>query len=50
LLATLREIEAAGEKAIIFSEFRQIQRLLCHEIEQCSVSHRTSSTAMRQPR
>ena len=34
LLATLREIQAAGEKAIIFCEFREIQRMLRHYVEQ----------------
>lgn len=34
LLATLRDIQRAGEKAIIFCEFREIQRVLRHYIEQ----------------
>jgi len=34
LLGTLREIQAAGEKAIIFCEFREIQRMLRHYVEQ----------------
>ncbi len=34
MLATLREIQAAGEKAIIFCEFREIQRMLRHYTEQ----------------
>ncbi len=34
LLATLREIQASGEKAIIFCEFREIQRMLRHYVEQ----------------
>ncbi len=34
LLDTLRDIKAAGEKAIIFCEFREIQRMLRHYIEE----------------
>jgi hypothetical protein len=34
LLATLREIQTAGEKAIIFCEFREIQRMLRHYLEE----------------
>ena len=34
LIAELREIEAKGEKAIIFCEFREIQRMLRHYIEE----------------
>ena len=34
LLATLRKIQAAGEKAIIFCEFREIQRMLRHYVEE----------------
>jgi hypothetical protein len=34
LLTTLREIQMAGEKAIIFCEFREIQRMLHHYIKE----------------
>jgi hypothetical protein len=34
LLVTLREIQAADEKAIIFCEFREIQRMLRHYVEE----------------
>lgn len=35
LLGQLERIKAKGEKAIVFCEFRNIQRLLQHYIEQC---------------
>jgi hypothetical protein len=50
LLATLREIQAAGEKAIIFCEFREIRRMLRHYIEQVFGFGPDIITAMRQPR
>jgi hypothetical protein len=34
LIATLREIQANGEKVIIFCEFREIQRMLRHYVEE----------------